>query len=224
MKPSHNYSSLLEEIEKLKSIHRIKHDIRIVVVTKYASVEEVIELLSNSPVTDIGENRVQEAEKKFLTLSQLGLLNNIKKHMVGTVQSNKVTKIVKLFDFIHSIENTKIPEELRKRNFQGELLLEVKTSPEATKHGIEPEKTVEFFGELLSSGIEISGLMTIAPYTNDEITISKCFSTLRNLKEKIENTFSVKLKYLSMGMSNDYKIAISEGANLLRIGTLIFRK
>lgn len=224
MKPSQNYLSLLEEIESLKSSLCISYEIEIVVVTKYSNVEDIIELLKNSPVKHIGENRVQDAEKKFKILSEQGLLSNIKKHMLGPIQSNKLPKIPKLFDVVHSIEDIDIPVGLVKRNFLGELLIEVKTSYEETKHGIPPEEAIELFGKLKEQNIPISGLMTMAPFTDDETEISKCFKKLRETKEKIEKIYNTNLKYLSMGMSNDYKIAIKEGANLLRIGSLIFRK
>lgn len=224
MKPSQNYLSLLEEIDSLKSSLGISYEIEIVVVTKYSNVEDIIELLKNSPVKHIGENRVQDAEKKFKILSEQGLLSNIKKHMLGPIQSNKLPKISKLFDVVHSIEDIDIPVGLVKRNFLGELLIEVKTSYEETKHGIPPEEAIELFGKLKEQNIPISGLMTMAPFTDDETEISKCFKKLRETKEKIEKIYNTNLKYLSMGMSNDYKIAIKEGANLLRIGSLIFRK
>lgn len=223
MKPVENYLSLLEEIEKIKSSYGIGYDVQVVVVSKYASVEEVELLLKHCEVKHLGENRVQEAERKFSYLEERGLLGNVKKHMLGTVQSNKISKVTKMFDFVHSIENLEVPLGLLKRSFKGELLIEVKTSYEATKHGIEVEKTSEFFGLLKSMGIKISGLMTMAPYTEDISRISKCFSTLRKLKEDIESIYGVELKYLSMGMSNDYHIAIKEGSNLLRIGSLIFK-
>lgn len=224
MKPSENYLSLLEEIEKLKASYQLNYDIEVVVVTKYSSLEEVEELLTDAKVKHIGENRVQEAEKKFSYLSAKDILNGVKKHMLGPVQSNKITKVLKLFDFVHSVENIDIPKGLLSRGYQGELLVEVKTSNEATKHGISPEMAIDFFGELVSNGIKVSGLMTIAPLTNDEHKISKCFETLRKLKEEVEKQYKIELKYLSMGMSNDYKIAIKEGANIIRIGSLIFRK
>ncbi|MGB9621044.1 MAG: YggS family pyridoxal phosphate-dependent enzyme [Brevinematia bacterium] len=224
MKPSENYKNLLEDIEKIKSSYGIKYEIEIVVVSKYASIEEVESLLNDCKVKHLGENRVQEAEKKFSYLESKGLLKNISKHMLGPVQSNKISKVAKLFDFVHSIENLEVPEGLIKRGYLGELLIEVKTSHEATKHGIEVEKTLEFFGLLKEKGINISGLMTMAPFTSDVNAISRCFSTLRRLKEEIENNYKTTLKYLSMGMSNDYHIAIKEGSNLLRIGSSIFRK
>ncbi len=190
MKPSQNYLSLLEEIESLKSSLCISYEIEIVVVTKYSNVEDIIELLKNSPVKHIGENRVQDAEKKFKILSEQGLLSNIKKHMLGPIQSNKLPKIPKLFDVVHSIEDIDIPVGLVKRNFLGELLIEVKTSYEETKHGIPPEEAIELFGKLKEQNIPISGLMTMAPFTDDETEISKCFKKLRETKEKIEKIYN----------------------------------
>lgn len=140
--------------------------------------------MKNSPVKHIGENRVQDAEKKFKILSEQGLLSNIKKHMLGPIQSNKLPKISKLFDVVHSIEDIDIPVGLVKRNFLGELLIEVKTSYEETKHGIPPEEAIELFGKLKEQNIPISGLMTMAPFTDDETEISKCFKKLRETKEK----------------------------------------
>ncbi|MCX8028664.1 MAG: YggS family pyridoxal phosphate-dependent enzyme [Brevinematales bacterium] len=223
MKPSERYNSLLEEIEKLKSIYGISYDIEVVVVTKYATVEDIQELLCNAAVKHVGENRVQEAEKKFQILSNKNLIDGVKKHMLGPVQTNKLAKVTRIFDVVQSVEDTEIPKGLIKRGFKGEMLLEIKTSYEETKHGIEVEEAEELFQKLLDEGILVSGLMTISPLTDDKKTISKSFKTLRALKERIESSFKVTLKYLSMGMTNDYKIAIEEGSNMLRIGSLIFK-
>jgi pyridoxal phosphate enzyme (YggS family) len=222
MNPCEKYRFLLENVEKIKAQNNINYKIEIVVVTKYAKIEDVIALLKNEKIEHIGENRVQEAEKKFTILSQEGLLGNTKKHMLGPIQSNKLSKVSKMFDFVQSIENLDIPLGLLKRNYQGEMFLEIKVSDEATKHGIMPEAAVDFFGKLLENKIKVSGLMTLAPYTSNIVTLSKCFSTLRKIKEKIESTYKVDLTYLSMGMSNDYEIAIKEGSNMIRIGSLIF--
>ncbi len=222
MNPCEKYKSLLENVERIRAQNNINYKIEIVVVTKYAKVEDVITLLKNEKIEHIGENRVQEAEKKFSILAQEGLLENIKKHMLGPVQSNKLSKVSKMFDFVQSIENLDIPLGLLKRNYQGEMFLEIKVSNEATKHGVLPEAAIDFFGKLLENKIKISGLMTLAPYTSNISTLSKCFSTLRKIKEKIESTYKVDLTYLSMGMSNDYEIAIKEGSNMIRIGSLIF--
>lgn len=222
MKPHQRYLSLLEELERLKALNGITYDIEVVVVTKYAQESQIVDLLENAPVKHIGENRVQEAERKFSYLSSLNLLKGVKKHMLGPIQSNKIPKIVKLFDFVQSIEDLSELEALVKRNFSGEILVEVKTSYESTKHGIEVEKVEDFFGILVEKGINPSGLMTIAPFTDNELEIGKSFSTLRVLKERIERSFGLVLKYLSMGMTNDYRIAVKEGSNMLRIGSLIF--
>jgi len=222
MNPCEKYRFLLENVEKIKAQNNINYKIEIVVVTKYAKIEDVIDLLKDEKIEHIGENRVQEAEKKFTILSQEGLLGNTKKHMLGSIQSNKLSKVSKMFDFVQSIENLDIPLGLLKRNYQGEMFLEIKVSDEATKHGIMLEAAVDFFGKLLENKIKVSGVMTLAPYTNDIVILSKCFSTLRKIKEKIESTYKVNLTYLSMGMSNDYEIAIKEGSNMIRIGSLIF--
>jgi len=222
MTPSEKYKLLAENVERIKAQNGINYNIDIVVVTKYTDINNVINLLSNEKIEHIGENRIQEAEKKFNLLSEMKLLTGVKKHMLGPVQSNKIAKVSKTFDFVQSIENISVPLGLIKRNYKGEMFLEIKVSDEVTKHGVLPEMALDILGKLTENGIKISGLMAMAPYTSDVKVLSKCFSTLRKLKEEIESTYKTSLTYLSMGMTNDYEIAIKEGSNMIRIGTFIF--
>ncbi len=224
MSPSDNYKKIVENIESIKSSYGIGYNIEIVVVSKYANVEDILELISNAEIKHIGENRVQEAEAKFTYLEKVISIKNIYKHMLGTLQSNKLAKVSKLFDYVQSIEDVNKALGIQNRNPGIKLFIEVKTSYEFSKHGATPEEAYDLFGKLREKGILICGLMTIAPNTENLIEISNSFSTLRKLKEKIEKDFSVNLEYLSMGMSSDYEIAIKEGSNMVRLGSVIFKK
>ncbi len=209
-------------------------DIILLCVTKAASPEMVFAALENG-ITEIAENRVQDAENKFSALKQI-IKNSqrnfpVRYHMIGHLQSNKVKKAVSIFDLIQSVDSLNLAKEIEKQaqlqNRIVDCLIEVKTSSEATKFGVSPEETLKLIEEISKlTRIKIKGLMTIAPETNDSDEIRNCFRKLRNLKERISQGFNapnIEMKYLSMGMTNDYKIALEEGSNMLRIGRAIFK-
>lgn len=159
-------------------------------------------------------------------------------HMIGHLQSNKAKKAVGLFDYIHSLDSILLAKELQKEalkiNKTVRVLIQVNVSNEATKSGIKHEELSAFYKsikEIISpsagAGLIISGLMTMAPITNNPETVRPYFRKLRELRDKLKNDFignnnSEELKYLSMGMSQDFEVAVEEGANMLRIGTAIF--
>jgi pyridoxal phosphate enzyme (YggS family) len=149
--------------------------------------------------------------------------------MVGHLQSNKINKVIGNVEMIQSIDSVHLLEKLDKsgqeRGVSSNVLLQVNTSGESSKFGFEPEEgsdTCELAEKL--SKIEIQGLMTIGPFTDDTTKIVKSFSRLRKISEEIEKYRSNKLRmdYLSMGMTGDFEMAIEEGSNLVRIGTAIF--
>ncbi len=209
--------------------------IKLICVTKSASPEMIYAALQ-SGITDIGENRVQDAEKKFIAVKQLikGSLNNflVKYHMVGHLQTNKVKLALTLFDLIQSVDSLRlareIDRELEKLNKTADILLQVNTSQEASKFGVNPDKTIDLIAEISKfKRIRIKGLMTIASESEDAGEIRGCFRELRMLKEKISQEFNlpnVQMQYISMGMTNDYGIALEEGSNMLRIGRAIFHE
>ncbi len=172
----------------------------------------------------IGENKVQEAKKKYQILT-----GDIEWHLVGHLQTNKVKYAVEIFDLIHSVDSIKLAKEIDKRSLQfgkiTNVLVEVNVSGEETKYGIRPEEIELFLGEISKfSGIRVMGLMTIAPIVKNKEEVRPYFKKLRELSKKInnENIKNVKMDYLSMGMTDDFEVAIEEGANMVRIGRGVF--
>tara|TARA_B100000427_G_scaffold306259_1_gene292854 strand:+ start:710 stop:1177 length:468 start_codon:yes stop_codon:yes gene_type:complete len=153
----------------------------------------------------------------------------LKKRFIGHLQSNKVKKCVNIFDTIDSIHSLKllkkISRECKSSKKKMEVLLEVNTSGEKQKKGFMIEDINDMLLCFDIDNVEVVGLMTIAPFIKDKKTIRSCFSSLRNLKNKINKSIQpLSLKHLSMGMSNDYEIAIEEGSTQVRLGTVLFGK
>lgn len=200
----------------------LEKEVIIVAVTKFAKIEEIREAIVWG-IKDIGENKVQEAEKKFSLLPK----NNISSHMVGHLQINKVKKAVRLFDLIHSIDSYNLALEINKEASKigktQDILIQVNISKEKSKRGIYVEEVLNVVKKITYlTNVSLKGLMTIAPFVSEEVVLRNCFRSLKNLHDTIIDK-GINLKYLSMGMSNDYKIALQEGANMLRLGSAIFR-
>ena len=197
------------------------NDITLIAVSKTYPAEAV-ETAFQEGIKDFGENKAQELTKKAEDVKP-----DVSWHFIGHLQTNKVKYIINSAEYIHSVDSVKLADEINKRadalNKVQKILLEVNTSKEASKYGIETEEelrsVVEYCREC--KNLKVTGLMTMAPYTDDTAVIKKCFSTLRELKDKL-NDDGFELTELSMGMSNDYEIAIEEGATMLRIGSAIF--
>jgi PLP dependent protein len=219
-----NYIAINEEIEQLAlSCGRRRNDIQLVAISKTYSKEDVLDVYE-AGCRIFGENRVQEALEKIPLCP-----SDIEWHLIGTLQRNKVNKAVQSFQLIESVDSLilakKISDSSRNLDVITPILLQVNTSNEISKHGLKPEEWLENLDELQTlRNIKLKGLMTIAPFVKDQILIRSCFIELRKLKEEIQATISkgVEFDQLSMGMSHDYKIAIEEGATILRIGTAIF--
>lgn len=177
---------------------------------------EMIRDAFNFGVRDFGENRVQEAEGKILQLSDIK--QNVAWHMIGHLQSNKARRALDLFDIIHSIDSVRLAEILSVRAKRAvPVLLQVNVSGEATKSGFavgDVAKAVEETRQL--PNLEVVGLMTIAPLVADPEDARPVFRRLRELRDQLG------LKHLSMGMSDDFEVAIEEGATVVRIGRAIF--
>jgi PLP dependent protein len=212
---------------KLAAINagRDPKEIHLLAVTKTHPTHTIEEAL-DSGIKFIGENRIQEAEEKIPVLS--GKFKEF--HFIGHLQSNKIKKLMKLKpSLIHSIDNLKTAKKLNDYltlcNLQQDILIQVNTSAEASKFGIEPGDTIEFIKQFSRlPRLKIKGLMTIGKFTDNETEIRACFKTLHNLFEQIkrEGIPNVEMSILSMGMTSDFEIAIEEGANLVRIGSAIF--
>lgn len=175
-------------------------------------------------ITELGENRVQELIAKLPLVK--GAVNW---HLIGHLQTNKVRQIIDKVKLIHSVDSLRLAEEIdvraRQKNLSVDILIEINIGNEESKHGIQPDETTEFYKKLLKlENIKVCGLMTVAPYVENPEDNRVCFQKMRELFIDIKQSFhdNRDMKYLSMGMSNDYVVAIEEGANMVRIGTGIF--
>lgn len=197
-------------------------DVLLVAVTKTVPPGPIAECVE-AGVTAVGENRIQEAERKF------GDLPPVEKHMVGHLQRNKVPKALELFDMIESVDSPRLAREISKRASREALevpvLVEVNTSGEASKYGFDPDEAVDRIGELADlEGIRIRGLMTVGAFEQDPDNVRPSFRTLRSIRDSVEEAVipGVSMDHLSMGMTNDFEVAIEEGATIVRVGRAIF--
>ncbi len=208
-----NLKNVKERITKSAlRVYRHPENIKLIAVTKTFPVDTINKAIDLG-INSIGETKVQEAKKKFEEIGR-----KVEWHMVGHLQSNKAKDAVKIFDVIHSIDRMKIAKKVSDEclglNKKMPVLVEVNLTED--KFGVKPEEIVEFVNEIKKlEGIEIEGLMTIAPLVEPEETRPH----FRKLKEL---ALKCNLKELSMGMSNDFQVAIEEGATMVRIGTAIF--
>ncbi len=173
-------------------------------------------------IWDIGENYVQEMLTKKLEL----LNDNIRWHFIGHLQSNKVKYVAGKVELIHSVDSLKLAKEISKycdkNNTSQDILLEVNTSGERTKFGIEPDKVFDISKEIIDMpGLRLNGLMTIGKFSDNPEESRSEFKVLSGIRNAIVQK-GIELKHLSMGMTNDFEVAIEEGATIIRLGTIIF--
>jgi pyridoxal phosphate enzyme (YggS family) len=219
-----NLEIINEKIKKAaSSVNKNPEEIKLVAVTKTATTEQIKEAL-NAGVKIIGENRVQDAKEKYQIFT-----TDIEWHLIGHLQTNKAKYAVEIFDCIHSLDSIKLAQEIDKRSLQfgkiKDVLVEVNVSGEESKYGIKPEEVEPFLKGISEfPRIRVRGLMTIAPIVEDKEKIRPYFRKLQELSKEIKskNIENVKMDYLSMGMTEDFEIAIEEGANMVRIGRGIF--
>lgn len=207
--------------EACEEYDRDNDDITIVAVSK-THPARVIQTAVAVGLLDIGESRIQEAEPKIKEVGHI-----CRFHMIGHLQTNKVKKAVQLFDVIHSVDSRKLAEEISRRaeeaNRTIECYIEVNTSGEESKFGVAPEGTIELIQQTKDlPGIDLAGLMTIGPLTDDEDTIREAFSQCHELFKQGRDIVGDNFDVLSMGMSDDFPLAIAEGATMVRIGTALF--
>lgn len=215
---------------------RLPEEIKLIAVTKGVNTTQIQNIIAEG-VSDIGENRIQEAQKKFDIINQCkengiqehNIECNCNWHLIGHLQRNKVKTALDLFSLIHSVDSIRLYQEISNRSIEKEkptrVLLQINTTGEVSKFGIAVDEVLSFIEEVHTyPNVSICGLMTIGILSVSAEDNRPAFELLRNLSEKIEKQqFSgVEMQYLSMGMTNDFEIAIEEGANLVRIGTAIF--
>lgn len=204
--------------------NRKENDVMLLAVTKTVDVDAIQEVIDNG-ITNVGENKPQELARKYDVLG-----DKVNWHLIGSLQTNKVKYIIDKVYMIHSLDREVLCEEIQKRaekiNRTINCLVQVNISKEESKHGLEQEDVLAFIENVSKKykNIRIRGLMTMAPFTEDEKTVRSVFNGLKDLSINIEqkNIPNVSMEYLSMGMSNDYEIAIEEGSTIVRVGTSIF--
>jgi len=202
-------------------VNRNPKDVKLIAVSKSFGIDEIKQAMQANQ-TEFGENKAQELVSKFDVLG-----NQVIWHFIGRLQKNKVKYAVRTVDYIHSVDSLSLAEEIQKHAEKlgktQKILIEVKTSVEETKSGVTEKEDIKEIAKYCSqaSNLNLIGLMTIAPFTEDINLIRKSFSYLRKLKEEL-NSQGYNLTELSMGMTSDYEIAIEEGATMLRIGSAIF--
>lgn len=204
-----------------ESVGRDPAEVKIVAVTK-THPPEVIREAVKAGINIIGENRVQEAEEKYNEIEA-----RVEWHMVGHLQRNKVRKALSIFSMIESLDSLRLALEIKKESAKrGQItpcLIEVNTSGEETKFGVAPRELAELVTEVLKlEHIKLVGLMTLGPLTEEEDRIRRSFVQLRELRDRVENIFGCYLPHLSMGMSEDFEIAVQEGATMVRLGRVLF--
>lgn len=223
--------SLRENLERIKEKIRVKselvgrdpQEITLVAVTKTVEADRIEEAIA-AGVNIIGESRIQEAKEKYRKVE-----SRVIWHLVGHLQRNKAKDAVKIFDLIHSVDSAELAKEIDKQAKKigkiQKILVEVNVSGEESKYGLNPEGVITFLQEVSGlPNIKVEGLMTMAPFYENPEDCRPCFRKLRELIEEVKakNIKNVEMTYLSMGMSNDFEVAIEEGSNMVRIGRAIF--
>lgn len=195
---------------------RNPEDIRLIAVSKEFPASAISEAFALG-ITDFGENRVQEAAEKIPQVTASASPRPTW-HLIGHLQTNKIKTALHLFDIIHSVDSLRLAQALSKRTTaRTKILLEVNIAGETTKTGFSPEDVVEAYREIRElPGVEVIGLMTVAPETSEPEGTRPYFKQLRGIAEMLN------LRELSMGMSGDFEVAIEEGATMVRVGRAIF--
>lgn len=204
---------------------RSGEDVLLVAVTKLHTPAEINEAI-DAGITDIGENKVQEIIDKFDDVKP------VKWHLIGHLQTNKVKYIIDKVSMIHSVDSLKLAKEIDKRAGQHgltmDILIQVNSALDERKFGVTTEETEELISQILSAcpNVRLKGLMCIAPYEENPDDARPYFAAVRELYDKYskEKNERMDFGFLSMGMTNDFQVAIEEGSNLIRVGTAIFGK
>lgn len=219
-----NYKYIKKQVEDTAiRCGRNPEDITLIAVSKTKPLSDIEELIQIG-VEDFGENKVQELCDKYENVSK-----PVRFHQIGHLQTNKVKYIVDKAYLIHSVDSLKLAKELQKmaakKQVTVQILIEVNVAREDSKYGLYSEEVIPFLEEISAyPNIHVNGLMTIAPFVENPEENRKYFRTLKQLSLDIisKNIDNIDMNVLSMGMTNDYKVAIEEGATMVRVGTAIF--
>lgn len=200
-------------------IKTIPNDITLVAATKYGDVDDLKQLY-DAGVFNFGENRVDSFLNKYEALKDL----NIKWHFIGHLQRNKAHLVINKIDYLHSLDSLELAKLIDKyRDKPLDCFIEVSVNLEENKNGVPYYETIDFIKECLKyKNINIVGLMMMAVSHSNEDSLHNQFRKLKELKDQINKELNISIPYLSMGMSDDYKIAIEEGATHIRLGRILF--
>lgn len=222
-----NLDRITETIRQAESESSYGEKVRLLAVTKFRSNEEIKEVYDYG-LREFGENRVQELLRKYEDFRDY----DIKWHLIGHLQRNKVKSIIGKVSLIHSVDSVRLMKEISKQSEKAgvttDILLEFNIGEEENKYGFRKEEARHAFDAARKmKNINVRGVMCMAPFIDDEQTLSGIFRDLRKIYDKYGKDYgkydNINLDILSMGMSNDYPIAIREGSNLVRVGTSIFK-
>jgi len=215
-----NHKKLLENIEAAADrAGRDPQDIQLVAVTKYVGLNEIKEA-AKVGIKDFGENRVQEANEKIKQFPEL------KWHFIGHLQSNKAKDVLPCYTLIHSLDRLSLAKALQRCgerfDLKANVLVQVNTSGEESKFGLGPDELPRFLEKIKNyDRLKVKGLMTMAPFYDNPEETRPCFRELCRLRDQYSST-DYNLEHLSMGMTNDYMVAIEEGATIIRVGSALF--
>lgn len=198
---------------------RNSEDITLLAVTKYVTIERTEEAV-DAGIVDLGENRIEGFLEKQAAIGEKAVW-----HFIGSLQTRKVKDVINQVDYLHALDRLSLAKEIQKRAEKKiKCFVQINVSGEATKSGVSPEETLGFIQQLAEfPAIEVVGLMTMAPNTEKEDVLRSVFSGLRQLRDEVKaaDMLHAPCTYLSMGMSNDYTIAIEEGATHIRVGSAL---
>ncbi len=210
-------------LQACKNANRPREDVTLIAVSKTKPLSDIEELIKVD-INEFGENKVQELVDKYENVS-----TPVNWHLIGHLQTNKVKYIIDKACLIHSVDSIKLAEEIQrqaiKKDIIANVLIEVNVAEEDSKFGLKCEQVLPFIEEIYKlSNIKVKGLMTIAPFVENPENNRTVFRTLRQLSLDIisKNIDNIDMNVLSMGMTNDYMVAIEEGATMVRVGTAIF--
>lgn len=198
---------------------------RIIAVTKYYDINAILDAY-DAGLKDFGESRANDAIKKIESLPE-NIRQDSNFHFIGHLQTNKVDRVVRYFDYIQSVDSLYLAEAISASAIKNgkiqKIFLQVNISREVQKFGFEERNLKESINDIKNlQNLEIVGLMCMAPFGADESELNKVFSSAKELKEKLNDEYDLNLTELSMGMSDDYKVAVRNGATMIRVGRLLF--
>ena len=213
-------SSVRENIEKIKS-EISSTNAKLIVVSKYVSIDKIKEAYE-AGIRDFAESKANDALEKIEILPK-----DIRWHFIGHLQTNKVKKVTGTFELIHSVDSYRLASSIsafaKNHDLVQNVLLQVNLAQEEQKSGFSKQELEEDFAQIITlDNIHVEGLMMMAPYTDDKVYLGRLFEDMSNLKKDLSSKHSYELKELSMGMSNDYPLAVKAGATMIRIGSKIF--